>query len=100
MTKRIFLPMIVVLLFLFTALLLVSCGTSKTTSTSSSANLSQGQQLMQERCSACHSTARITSAHKTAAEWTTTVQRMVSNGAQLTTAEQQTIIDYLAATYK
>jgi cytochrome c-type biogenesis protein CcmH/NrfF len=100
MTKRTFLPLIVVLLFLFTASLLASCSTTKTASASSTADLSQGQQLMQERCSACHSTARITSAHKTAAEWTTTVERMVSNGAQLTTAEQQTLVDFLAANYK
>jgi len=55
---------------------------------------------MQERCSVCHSTDRITSAHKTAAEWTTTVERMVSNGAQLDPQEQQTLIGYLAANYK
>jgi len=55
---------------------------------------------MQERCSVCHSTSRITSAHKTAAEWTSTVEKMVSRGAQLNSQEQQTLIDTLSANYK
>jgi hypothetical protein len=84
------------LLILLIGTLLVSCGTSP----SSSGNSSNGQTLMQERCSVCHSTDRITSAHKTVDQWTTTVERMVSHGAQLNAQEQQTLIDYLAANYK
>jgi hypothetical protein len=55
---------------------------------------------MQNRCSVCHSTDRITSAHKTADEWKSTVTRMISHGAQLNATEEQTLLDYLAATYK
>jgi hypothetical protein len=88
---RIILPVLLI------GTLLVSCGSSNTTSSSGS---SDGQTLMQERCSVCHSTDRITSAHKTTAEWTTTVERMISHGAQLNAQEQQTLIDYLAAKYK
>jgi mono/diheme cytochrome c family protein len=88
------------LLTLFIGTLLASCGSSNTTPASSSSGSSDGQTLMQDRCSVCHSTDRITSAHKTAAEWTTTVERMISHGAQLNTQEQQTLIDYLAANYK
>ncbi|HEY5270133.1 MAG TPA: hypothetical protein VII97_07335 [Anaerolineales bacterium] len=84
------------LLILLIGTLLVSCGTSP----SSSGNSSNGQTLMQERCSVCHSTDRVTSAHKTVDQWTTTVERMVSRGAQLNAQEQQTLIDYLAANYK
>jgi membrane protein involved in colicin uptake len=87
----------ILLLILLIGTLLVSCGSSKTTSSSGG---SGGQSLMQQRCSVCHSLDRVTSAHKTAAEWTTTVQRMVSHGAQLNAQEQQTLIDYLAANYK
>jgi cytochrome c5 len=79
--------------------LLASCGTSNTTPASSGGS-SDGQALLQERCSVCHSMDRVTSAHKTADQWTTTVQRMVSKGAQLNSQEQQTLIDYLAANYK
>jgi hypothetical protein len=89
------------LLFTFLAgMLLVSCGSGNSNQTSSSAGSSDGQTLLQERCSVCHSTERITGAHKTADQWTSTVERMISHGAQLTTQEQQTLVDYLAANYK
>jgi ribosomal protein L17 len=55
---------------------------------------------MNDRCTVCHTTDRITSAHKTADEWKTTVERMITRGAQLDTAEKQTLVDYLAANYK
>ncbi len=59
-----------------------------------------GQTLMQQRCSVCHSLDRITSAHKTADQWKTTVERMISHGAQLSPQEEQILIDYLAQNYK
>jgi len=86
------------LLVLLMGIFLVSCGTSNTISTTPSGSF-DGQTLMQDRCSVCHSTARITSAHKTTAEWTTTVERMIRNGAQLNSQEQRTLIDYLATNY-
>jgi cytochrome c5 len=58
-----------------------------------------GGELVQERCTGCHSLERVTSAHKTEAEWEATVERMRDNGAQLTDAEAQTVIDYLSKTY-
>ena len=42
---------------------------------------------------------RTTQAQKTREEWEQTVTRMVGQGAQLTEAEQATLIEYLAATY-
>jgi hypothetical protein len=54
---------------------------------------------MQQRCSACHSLSRVTSVQKTAAQWKSTVDRMVNNGAQLTPAEEQTLVTYLAQNY-
>jgi mono/diheme cytochrome c family protein len=90
----------ILLLVLLIGTLLASCGKSNATPTASSGGSSDGQTLMHDRCSVCHSTDRITSAHKTADQWTTTVQRMISHGAQLNAQEQQTLIDYLAANYK
>ena len=58
-----------------------------------------GATLLQERCSVCHDTDRVTQARKTSAEWDTTVTRMVDKGAQLTDAEKLVLVDYLAATY-
>lgn len=89
----------VLLLTLLIGPFLVSCGSSNPTSVISSGS-SAGQTLLQERCSVCHSTDRVTTAHKTVDQWTTTVQRMVSKGAQLNSEEQQTLLDYLAANYK
>jgi mono/diheme cytochrome c family protein len=99
MNKKTFTAISTFLLVLLIGIFLVSCGTSNATPTPSSGS-SDGQSLMQERCSVCHSTARITSAHKTTAEWTTTVERMISHGAQLNSQEQQILIDYLAINYK
>jgi len=89
----------IILLVLFLGTLLVSCGTSNSTG-SSSGGSPDGQTLMQERCSLCHSLDRVTSAHKTVDQWTVTVERMVSRGAPLNAQEQQTLIAYLAANYK
>ena len=55
---------------------------------------------METRCSVCHSTSRITSAHKTADQWKTTTDRMINNGAKLSAQEQQTVVEYLAQNYK
>jgi mono/diheme cytochrome c family protein len=100
MNKRT-ITIISLLLFIFLAgMLLTSCGSGNSSQATSSAGSSDGQTLLQERCSVCHSTDRVTSAQKTADQWATTVDRMVSHGAQLTTQEKQTLVDYLAANYK
>ncbi|MDI6770867.1 MAG: hypothetical protein QMD04_14495 [Anaerolineales bacterium] len=62
-------------------------------------NTFDGQTLLQERCTVCHSLERVASKHKTADQWKTTVGRMVGEGAHLDAQEQQTLIDYLAQTY-
>jgi len=98
--KRKYISLIsVCILILFVGTFLVSCG-SNAAPTTSPGGASDGKALMQERCTVCHSTDRITTAHKTADQWTSTVTRMISHGAQLNTQEQQTLITYLAATYK
>lgn len=55
--------------------------------------------LVETTCTACHSFDRISSAHKTADQWKTTVDRMVGKGAQLTTDQATAVVAYLAATY-
>ena len=100
MNKRTITVISLLLFTLLAGMVLASCGSGNSPQTTSSAGSSDGQTLMQERCSVCHSTERITSAHKTTDQWATTVERMISHGAQLSTQEQQTLIDYLAANYK
>ncbi|MDP3427944.1 MAG: hypothetical protein Q8S17_11290 [Humidesulfovibrio sp.] len=53
--------------------------------------------LTAQRCSACHSTARICDrlGSRSPAVWQQTVQRMVSNGAVLSEAEARTVAEYL-----
>jgi mono/diheme cytochrome c family protein len=86
--------------------LLASCGQSSSTATTAPASggntsgTSDGQTLMQQRCSVCHSVDRVMGAHKTADQWKSTVDRMISNGAQLTPQEEQTLVDYLAQNFK
>jgi hypothetical protein len=85
-----FLFLIFLMSFLF-----ASCAT--TTSGGSALN---GQTLMQDRCTACHSLERVISAHKTGDEWKITVDRMMNRGVQLTPQEEQALITYLAQNYK
>ncbi len=58
-----------------------------------------GQALLEARCVECHGLDRTTGASKSAAEWQETVERMVSKGAQLSPAEVETLVAYLAETY-
>ena len=58
-----------------------------------------GAALLEERCTVCHGLERTTQAQKTSEEWEQTVTRMVGMGAQLTEAEQATLVEHLAATY-
>jgi hypothetical protein len=106
MNRRMILLISILLTIVLAGTLLASCNSSSSpTPTPSSAptsgsSASEGQTLMQTRCSVCHSTTRITSSHKTADQWKTTVDHMINNGAQLTAQEEQTLIDYLAQNYK
>jgi len=95
MNKHITSPISILLLILLVGAFLAACGASKP----AAATTPNGQTLLQERCTVCHDLNRVTSAQKTAAQWTTTVERMIGKGAQLNAQEQQTLIDYLAQAY-
>ena len=86
------------LLFFF-VLLLITFITTQCTPTASNSTLLDGKTLVQNSCSACHTLDRIQNAHKNVENWKTTVERMVSKGAQLNSAEQIMVIDFLAKTY-
>jgi mono/diheme cytochrome c family protein len=58
-----------------------------------------GEALVSERCTVCHTRQRIDAANKDEAGWTATVDRMIGHGAQLDSAERQAVIDYLVATH-
>ncbi len=106
LNKRILSLISLMLLVVLAATTLAACGSSSTatpvpTSKSVGNNTAlDGQAIMQERCSVCHSITRVTSAHHTAAEWQNTVNRMINHGAKLAPQEEQVLIDYLAQNYK
>ncbi len=58
-----------------------------------------GQALLNERCTVCHNLSRVEREDGSLAEWTSIVADMVRKGASLSTAEQQALAEYLAATY-
>ena len=90
------------LLVLLSATILAACGSNNAPATFAPTLTSStdGHALMLDHCSRCHNITRVTSAHKTAAQWKITVDRMNARGARLTPADEQTLIDYLAQTYK
>jgi thiosulfate/3-mercaptopyruvate sulfurtransferase len=54
-----------------------------------------GEKLVKERCTVCHSLDRVHKAHKDKVGWEKVVDKMIRNGAKLTDAERQAVIDYL-----
>lgn len=58
-----------------------------------------GQKLLQERCTRCHSLDRVRQARKSEADWKATVERMVSKGAVLSAEELEAVVRHLAAAY-
>jgi cytochrome c5 len=103
MNKHLILAISLVLLVVLMGTILAACGSSSNPTPAaapSGGSTSDGQTLMETRCTVCHSLTRITTAHKTADQWKTTVDRMISNGAQLNAAEEQTLVTYLAQNYK
>ena len=57
------------------------------------------EELVQERCTGCHTLAPIEVAKKTRQEWEVTVYRMIKRGARLDDREAQEVIDYLSSAY-
>ena len=58
-----------------------------------------GGALVSERCTVCHTLARIQSEDKSAEEWQSIVEQMIRNGANLNSDEKAAVIQYLAVTY-
>lgn len=58
-----------------------------------------GEMLVEARCTTCHGLAKVESAGMAEAEWKSTVERMVSKGADLSAEEQAAVIEYLTVTY-
>ena len=59
-----------------------------------------GAELLEERCSICHPSARPKSKQKTSDQWEATVSRMMGKGAKLTQEEKTVLVDHLSKSYK
>lgn len=57
------------------------------------------QSIMNRACVACHDLGVLTQASHSAEDWPLVLQRMVTNGANVSPEELKTIQDYLVATY-
>jgi hypothetical protein len=55
----------------------------------------QASALLESRCAVCHSTDLIAQQRLNRARWHATLQKMTSWGAQLSTAEQELLLNYL-----
>ena len=60
----------------------------------------EGADLLEERCSVCHPSARPKSKQKTPEQWESTVNRMMGKGAKLSAEEKEILLSYLSETYK
>jgi mono/diheme cytochrome c family protein len=89
----------VVLLLVVAASTLSACGPASEEPADQSVS-TDGERLLQDRCTECHNLNRVMQAEKTREEWHDTVTRMVNHGAELTEAEQAVLVDYLAQTYE
>jgi len=52
--------------------------------------------IIEKKCSTCHSTVTVYGAKKSEEEWTNTVDRMISYGAKLSGNDREAIIHYLS----
>ncbi|HKU14108.1 MAG TPA: hypothetical protein VJQ52_06905 [Steroidobacteraceae bacterium] len=57
------------------------------------------EQLVTERCTKCHDISVVSARRASAEEWHQIIERMQTNGAQVSDDELETIVQYLAKTY-
>lgn len=64
------------------------------------AGASEGQSLLDERCTVCHTLDRVTSEIGKNADWEAIVTSMIARGADLTDEEKAILVQFLAENYK
>lgn len=63
------------------------------------AKAEEAQAIISRACVACHDLGVLTQSSHSAEDWPILLQRMVSNGANLSPEDLKTVQDYLVATY-
>lgn len=61
---------------------------------SSDPALDAGREIIETKCSRCHTLDRVRQADKDRAEWATTIDRMQRNGLVITDEEVEQVLDY------
>ena len=96
-----------VLIVMGLSLILASCSpaakpaeSAAPVASSGSVSDNPGKTVLESKCATCHDLGRVESAKKTEAEWTATVERMITKGTKLSADEKANLINYLAETYK
>ena len=84
---------------LVTALVIACGGGEEPTQVPPAPPTVSGAELLQGRCTGCHTLEPVEAASETEAEWEAIVERMRSIGADLTDEEARILIEYLAETY-
>ena len=59
----------------------------------------EGQKIVADACTQCHAAELITNTGKTREGWADTVTTMIGNGAAVTDADFNKVVDYLAKNY-
>jgi hypothetical protein len=96
MIKRAPSVLAIAFLVLFLILLIAACGGA---APSGDKELGDGETLLQERCTVCHSLNRVEQAQKSSEEWQQNVTRMMNKGAKLSEHEKTVLVEYLTETY-
>lgn len=76
----------------------VAFSTSVSANGDSAGTQEDPKQLVSERCTVCHDISMVTSRHASSEEWHEIVQRMISNGADVSEPQADLIANYLART--
>jgi hypothetical protein len=58
-----------------------------------------GKSVLEDRCVECHNLSRVKSSSMAREEWSRTLDRMITLGAELPLEERDVLLDYLEATY-
>jgi len=59
----------------------------------------EGQKIVADACTQCHAAELVTNTGKTREGWADTVTTMIGNGAAVTDADFNKVVDYLAKHY-
>ena len=89
---------LIVISLLLISIFIVSCGSPAATP-EPTPDLSVGKALVESRCNTCHGLTNIKAAKYSRDVWTSTVDRMVTNGMSITDQQKIDVINYLSATY-